>query len=60
MRFALSKTFYAINGNGSIKFNTLFMVQFVLKGLGGVGQQKTFSNIANSIPGYKDTLNTEY
>lgn len=55
-RFALARTFYAVGGNGSIQFNNQFLIQFVLKGLGGVGQQKTMGSIASNIPGYQDIL----
>ena len=58
LRLGISRTFYALNSDGTPRFNNHLLLQFILKGLGGVGKQDTFTTFVNNIPGYEEDLKT--
>ncbi len=57
MRIGMTRTFYALNGNGDAQFTRKVVLQLLLKGFGGVGQNNMLNTINANVPGYDDTFN---
>lgn len=57
IRLSVGKTFTALSGDGNPMYNRQLYLQFVLKGMGGVGTANALNTLKSNIPGYEDTFN---
>ncbi len=60
VRFVAGRTFVNLNNNNTYKYNTQFLVQFALKGLGSVGTGDANQLLSNSISGYQTNFGQDF